>query len=216
MSRVLDFEVLKRSDVGTDPFMHTTGDGLVRPEAVESLQASFPRIETYGYQTLENITPEGTFAELLEELRSQELAEVLGEKFGRDYVGLPRLITVRRLSAAHEGHIHCDSEKKVMSLLIYLNDSWDAPGGRLRLLRREDSFDDYAVEVTPKTGTFLAFPRTDDSWHGHTSFAGERRAVQVAWLRSQADLDRKTKSHRFKRAMKRIFSPNAGEPVAAM
>ncbi len=43
----------------------------------------------------------------------------------------PLLITIRKVSAAHEGRIHCDSESKIATTLIYMNDTWDSPEGPL-------------------------------------------------------------------------------------
>ena len=60
-------------------------------------------------------------------------------------------------------------------------------------LNSDKSFDDCAAEVLPLFGTFVAFVRRDDSWHGHKPFIGERRVVQTAWLRSEADFERKKK-----------------------
>ncbi|MGD8497948.1 MAG: hypothetical protein PVG82_03510, partial [Chromatiales bacterium] len=44
--------------------------------------------------------------------------------------------------------------------------------------------EDFAAEVPPIGGTLLAFRRTDDSYHGHKQFVGERRMLQLSFLRS--------------------------------
>nr|WP_255575404.1 2OG-Fe(II) oxygenase [Caldovatus aquaticus] len=126
-------------------------------------------------------------------------------RFGLDFAALPRLVTVRRLSAAHEGAIHTDSARKVATLLLYLNPGWSSPDGRLRVLRRGDSFADPVAEISPEEGTVFAFLRTDTSWHGHTPFVGERRVVQIAWLRDASDLERKRKRHRLSLLLKTLF-----------
>ena len=207
---VLDLDALRRAEVSSDPYVHLHGTGAVRPEMAAAVQASFPDIRATGFHPVEEMGPHGAFADLIEELRGEALGEVLSEKFGRDFNALPQLITVRKLSAAHEGRIHTDGDKKVMSLLVYLNDDWPSPAGRFRVLRGRDSFDDYAAEVGPQTGAFVAFLRADNSWHGHTPFVGERRVVQVAWLRSQDDVDRKRRTHGMLGALKRIWGPPAG------
>ncbi len=67
-------------------------------------------------------------------------------------------------------------------------------------------FEAMAEEISPVTGSLFAFRRADNSWHGHTSFVGERRVVQMTWLRSQADVDRKKSrgslSHFFKKVLR--------------
>ena len=65
----------------------------------------------------------------------------------------------------------------------------------------------------PGDGSLLAFKRADHSWHGHTPFVGERRVVQIAWVRSQADIDRKKKRHTMSSFFKNLFK---GEKEEAM
>jgi hypothetical protein len=55
-------------------------------------------------------------------------------------------------------------------------------------------------------GAYVAFRRADNSWHGHTPFVGERRVVQIAWVRSHADIDRKTKRHNVSSFFKNLFA----------
>ena len=50
---------------------------------------------------------------LLEELSGPEVAAAMAAEFGVDFGPLPWLITVRRVSAAHEGSVHTDSASKV-------------------------------------------------------------------------------------------------------
>ena len=60
-------------------------------------------------------------------------------------------------------------------------------------------------EVSPEVGNVLAFLRSDRSWHGHTPFVGERRVVQVAWLRDASELERKRRRHGLSRFLKRLW-----------
>ena len=53
--------------------------------------------------------------------------------------------------------------------------SWEQSAGRLRLLRSATDLNDVITEVPPVAGTLLAFKRSDNSWHGHEPFGGERR-----------------------------------------
>ena len=68
-----------------------------------------------------------------------------------------------------------------------MNETWDQPGGRLRLPRSTTDLNDIIVEVPPVAGMMLAFKRSHNSWHGHESFAGERRVIQFNWLTSQGN-----------------------------
>jgi hypothetical protein len=59
-----------------------------------------------------------------------------------------------------------------------------------------------APEIEPVYGTLTAFRRTDNSFHGHLPYEGERRVIQVAWLTDAAAVGRKTRRGRFSRAIK--------------
>ena len=77
--------------------------------------------------------------------------------------------------------------------------------GRLRVLYDGKNYEPFAVEVPPTMGTMFAFLRADNSWHGHEPFEGERRVVQVAWLKDASELERKKKRNRTAQFLKGIF-----------
>jgi hypothetical protein len=54
-------------------------------------------------------------------------------------------------------------------------------------------------------GNIFAFLRSDKSWHGHRPFTGERRVVQIAWVKDQAELDRKKKRNAVSQAIKAML-----------
>jgi hypothetical protein len=87
-------------------------------------------------------------------------------------------------------------------VLLYLNRDWNAPGGRLRLLRSPD-LDDFAVEIAPEAGTLLVFRRSETSWHGHAPFIGPRRAVQMSYVSDRATAVREERRHRLATSLKR-------------
>lgn len=200
----IDFDTLRAAPLRQDPYPFFIAHHALRPEALPALRRDFPMLRQTGFHPTDSFTPEGAFAALLRELEGPEIAAVVGEKLGVDLTGLPRLITVRRLSAAHEGRIHTDSASKVATLLVYLHSGWSSPEGRLRILRGADSFEDYVAEVSPEEGNMLAFLRSDHSWHGHTPFVGERRVVQVAWLRDASELERKRRRHGLSHFLRRL------------
>jgi hypothetical protein len=120
---------------------------------------------------------------LLGELEGSTLQEHLGAKFGVDLSSGRLSITIRRFCEPTDGHIHTDHRTKIITMLVYLNDGWNDEGGRLRFLRSSNDLDDYVAEVTPLGGTMLAFRRSDTSFHGHKPFVGERRMIQMNWVR---------------------------------
>ena len=148
----------------------------------------------------------GKFKTLIEELEGPELTEAMSRQFGIDLHPYPRLTTIMKQSQPKYGSIHTDGPSKVMTMLVYMNDDWgNDDGGRLRVLYDGKNYEPYAAEVPPTMGTFFAFLRGDNSWHGHRPFVGERRVVQIAWVKSQADLDRKRKNNKVAQFFKGIF-----------
>lgn len=88
-------------------------------------------------------------------------------------------------------------------MLIYLNDPWEAQGGRLRLLRSPADIEDYVVEVPPEGGLAVAFRRSERSYHGHKPFYGPRRVLQLNWVTSRAQVFWDLARHRFSAWLKR-------------
>lgn len=202
----LKLDSLRAARTGRDPYNYLVASDMIQPAAVDGLRADFPDIKETGFFPEEDVGASGTFAKLLAEMKSPEVSAIVSEKLDIDLVSKPKMITIRKLSAAKDGRIHTDSESKIATLLVYLNDAWqDSSDGRLRVLRNGTDFGAMVEEISPVTGSLFAFRRADNSWHGHTSFAGERRVVQMTWLRSQADIERKQNrgklSHFFKKAL---------------
>ena len=210
---ILDYKVIRDAKLHRTPYDYMIGAGAIREQWIPALRESFPDIKLTGFHPLQQMKVQGAFAKLLDEVRGPDFACAVSGALAIDLSSYPTLITVRKVSAAHEGRIHCDSESKIATLLIYMNEGWLSPEGRFRVLRNDHDFNDYAAEVSPEMGSFVAFRRAENSWHGHTPFVGERRVVQVAWVRSQTDIDRKTKRHGLSSFLKRLLGR---ETAAAM
>ncbi|HEY7979334.1 MAG TPA: 2OG-Fe(II) oxygenase [Rhizomicrobium sp.] len=202
---ILNTDAIRRADVRRDPYDFFMGTGALNTAALPALKRDFPNINKTGFHPLEQMDVHGAFKELIAEIEGPEFTAAVSDTLGVDLRPYPLLITIRKISAAHEGRIHCDSESKIATALIYMNDTWDSPEGRFRVLKNDHDFSDYVAEASPETGAFVAFKRADHSWHGHTPFVGERRVVQIAWVRSQADIDRKKKRHGLSSFFKHLF-----------
>jgi len=188
-----------------EPFDFVVVPGFVGSEAEVTLSRDYPRIARAGSFPVSELQYGPAFASLLAELNGPGLEQALADKLATPLAGLPRMTTVRGRCRGRDGQVHTDSPWKVVSLLLYLNgSSWSAAGGRLRLLRSGD-VQDVAVEVPPDWGTLIAFRRSDRSFHGHESFEGERRVVQVNWATDQARIDRELGRHRRTAWLKRIL-----------
>jgi hypothetical protein len=197
------FDTAAASD---DPYQHILIDDLLTPGVAARLEADYPAIDVTGYVTMEPEKLAPIFRDLVAELKGPALTEALSRAFDRDMHGYPRMVTMRRWSQAREGYIHTDSQRKVMTMLLYLNSAWnDGPGGRLRVLYDGKNFEPYKLEVPPTNGTAFAFTRSDNSWHGHLPFTGERRVIQVTWLRDAEAMNRKTSNNGLHQKLKRLF-----------
>ncbi|HET7335670.1 MAG TPA: 2OG-Fe(II) oxygenase [Rhizomicrobium sp.] len=210
-SGILNIAAIRACKARHEPYTYFMGDGVIAPQAFSDLGASFPKITATGFHPAEDMEFHGAFAQLIGEIQGPEFVSAVSDALGVDLTPYPQLITIRRVSAAHEGRIHSDSESKIATCLIYMNEGWLPPEGRFRVLRNNKSFDDYVVEASPEMGSIVAFRRADNSWHGHTPFVGERRVVQIAWVRSQADIDRKKKRHRLSGFFKNLFKGEKAE-----
>jgi SM-20-related protein len=202
---ILDLDAIRAAEVHHQPYSYMMGKGAVNAASIPAIRESFPDIKQTGFHPLEQMTIDGAFAELIAEIQSPAFTAAVSDTLGVDLRPYPQLITIRKISAAHEGRIHCDSESKIATILIYMNEGWLSPEGRFRVLKGDRDFADYVAEVSPEMGSLVAFKREEHSWHGHTPFVGERRVVQIAWVRSQADIDRKKKRHGLSTFFKTLF-----------
>lgn len=185
--RCLDLEAFRATPLTKAPFEHLVVPGFVRAPARGRINADYPAIAERGSFPVGQVAYGAAFQELLDDLESDAFREAFEEKFGIDLSGRPTTVTVRGRCGAKDGQIHTDSTSKIITVLIYMNPSWEEPGGRLRLLRSGHDLDDVIAEVPPTEGTLLAFKRADNSWHGHKPFVGARRVIQFNWVTSEGN-----------------------------
>jgi len=203
---MLNFDALREARTRTEPFTYIVAENTLTQDEAEGVRDDYPEITKTGYLPLSKLEAKGSFKELIDDLQSEELAEVLSEKLNLDLVGKPRMITVRKLSKIGDGRIHNDSLSKICTMLVYLNEDWNPDeGGAIRALNGDQDMDDFAEEVTPIAGNVFAFARSETSWHGHPPFAGERYVVQTTFLTSQAELDRKENRGGVQLFLKKLF-----------
>jgi hypothetical protein len=186
-SSFLDMGAFRAAPLSTEPFSYVIVPRFVRPEALQSINADYPDIAMPGSFPLGQLNGGPAFRTFIDELESAAFREAFEQKFNIDLSGRPTTVTVRGQCAGRDGQIHTDSRNKLITVLFYMNSSWEMPGGRLRLLRSGKNLDDMVAEIPPIEGTMLAFKRADNSWHGHKPFIGNRRVVQFNWVASERD-----------------------------
>jgi SM-20-related protein len=202
---VIDLDSVARAPQFDAPYRHFIGDGVLKPAAVDGLIADFPAIKQAGFYPVTDLSVTGAFQALMDDVNDPAFSTAVGTKLDMALADKPKLITIRRWSAASDGRIHTDSVSKIATTLIYLNERWNDDGaGRLRVLRGEKDFNDYTAEISPVAGSMFGFRRSDTSWHGHLPFAGERKVVQVTWLIDDSKVAHKTRTAKFTRLLKRL------------
>ena len=204
---MLRYDAIAATPASDYPFRNMIGEGILPPDMEDEIARDFPHIDKTGFMRPEDFPMGPAFKALLAEVRSQDFAKAVGDKLGVELTGKPSWVTVRKWSALKDGRPHTDGADKLASALIYLNHEGTS-GGNLRFLEGPDQDGPGTAEVNPGYGHFIAFPRLDNSWHGHKPFAGERRVVQIAWLVSQDAMARKAKRHGLTGLLKKLFAKN--------
>lgn len=199
---MIDVERFRNTPLAREPFDHVTVERFVEADAIPALLSSFPAIRRGGSFPLTELSFGEAFSELLGELRAPELRRAVEEKFALDLAGRPTLITVRGQARKKDGRIHTDTHTKIVTVLLYMNPGWADPGGHLRLLRSGESLDDFARDVPPEAGTAVFFRCTENAWHGHTPFVGQRRAIQLNWVTDESVVAREERRHRLSARVK--------------
>lgn len=201
----LDLDAFRATPLVREPFEYLVVPGFIRPEARLVVNADYPRIETAGSFPIAEVTYGPAFGALVEELTGGAMRTAFEEKFGIDLGGRPTMLTVRGRCGTRDGNIHTDAVTKIITVLIYMNPTWEQSGGCLRLLRSPHDIEDVIVEIPPVEGTLLAFRRTDNSWHGHKLFIGPRRVIQFNWVTTQGVERREVFRHRVSAWMKKTL-----------
>ena len=178
----IDINKLRETSISAAPFAHVIVPEFIPQPHLQRVNSSFPPISRGGSYPVELLTSEMAISEIIEELNGPEFEQAVSEKFDIDLSRYPKMYSLRGYTRAKDGRIHTDSADKIITVLLYLNEHWNESGGRLRLLRSGSDIEDFTIEVPPDNGTLLIFRRSENSWHGHLPFEGQRRSLQMNWM----------------------------------
>lgn len=202
----LNIAKLKAAKIETEPFAFTVVPGFLSPETVSLINRTYPRIEKGGSYPIESLDASMAIKAVIDELDGPEFERVIAEKFNVELDGRPKMYSLRGHTRAKDGQIHTDSKDKIITALLYLNENWQQPGGRLRILKNGYDVDDFVMEVPPDNGTLLVFKRSENSWHGHHPFDGKRRSLQMNWMTSEGSKGFHAIRHKISAAVKKVMA----------
>jgi hypothetical protein len=209
----IDLEAFEAATVAREPFPFAMVPRFVKPDAMTAINADYPLVAHPGSFPLPTLTYGPAFAHFIAAIQGAEFTRMVEQKLGVDLKGRPTMVTARGVSAARDGQIHTDSRTKLVTVLIYMNNAWEAKTGRLRLLRGPTDLDDVIAEVPPDEGTLLVFRNDPNAWHGFHAFEGPRRVIQLNWVTDMGVVRREQTRHRISAFFKRL---RGKEPQPAM
>jgi SM-20-related protein len=201
-TELLDLERLRAQPLVRDPFPFVVVSGMLKPGAIREITRDFPEIADGGVYPVDVLPLGPAMKKLVAEIGGDEFRKVVEEKFGLDLKGRPTMITLRGRSRDKDGRIHRDSDDKVVSLLLYLNEDWPHQTGNLRMLRSPDDLESTVAEVPSTAGTLVIFEVKPNGWHGHHKFVGERRVLMLNYMTGTDSHARELKRHRFSAKVK--------------
>ena len=205
----LRFDALRATPVATDPFPHVVVPDFVPPQSLRAIVSALPPMSSGGSFPPASLRLRPVVQELVRELQGSRLRDEIAAKFGLDLSRAPAMLTLRGRTREKDGRIHRDSTAKRVTILLYLNPENESSARRegcLRLLRRPDDIEDYAVEVPPVNGTLLAFPNGETTWHGHRPYVGRRYAIQINYMADGAKARTEMRRHRLSALLNRFAS----------
>lgn len=205
-AQTINLNALRATAVTQEPYPYLIVPGFVLAEAMEGIEADYPSVDLPGSFPLPTLNYGPRFKQFMDDISGPEMTALMSEKFNMDLSNRPTMTTVRGQCRATDGQIHTDSKTKLITVLIYMNGKWEKPGGRLRLLRSPDNLNDAFAEVPPDQGTLLAFLNQPNAWHGHESYEGPRRAIQLNWVRDRGVVLREQYRHRVSAFFKRLHN----------
>jgi SM-20-related protein len=206
----IDLSAFESASLTREPFAYAMVPRFVKPDAMTAINADYPLVAHPGSFPLPTLEYGPAFAAFMAAIQGPDFTGAVERKFGIDLQGRPTMVTARGVSSARDGQIHTDSRTKLVTVLIYMNNSWEDRTGRLRLLRGPDDLEDVVAEVPPDEGTMVIFENTPNAWHGFHAFEGPRRVIQLNWVTDNGVVWREQTRHKVSAFFKRLRGKGPG------
>jgi SM-20-related protein len=120
----LGIEQFRTTPLVRQPFEHLIVPQFIATQGLAEINADYPKISTSGSFPVDQVVFGPAFQTLLDELNSEAFREAFEDKFEIDLSGRPTITTVRGRCGPGDGKIHTDSVTKIITVLIYMNESW--------------------------------------------------------------------------------------------
>ena len=205
MTSILKLDALKNAEVSHTPYPYFIVENALADSEVQAVIQDFPKIEQGGSYNIEDVEIKPNFDRFLKSLDTPEFRQILTDKFDVNVMEHPMMVTLRGYSRQNDFCIFIDSKSKLLTVLIYLNESWDAPNGRLRILNNDNDINNYVTEINAGPGSLVAFKVTDNGWHGYIPYEGQRQSIQINFLTSEKANAKHKFFHGLSAKMKKIF-----------
>ena len=198
---MIDFNKLQSAEVDNTYYPFFTLDNclLGNPSSL-ALAEDFPDIKSGGSIPPSSINLEESIKKLISDLESEEMKAILEEKLNVDLSNSEIVTTLRGFSRKKDGKIHTDSKSKIITLLLYLNESWEYETGKLRMLKNEENLDDFIKEIPATLGSVVAFKVTENCFHGFLPFEGKRQSKQMNYV-----YRKNVKTHKLRHFLSSLF-----------
>lgn len=205
MSQMLNLQAIESASVASDPYPYFIVDQSISGDLLPDVLKDFPEIDKGGSFPLDQLDCGPHMEALVKELDGDAFRSLIEKKLDIDLKGRPMTVTARGYSRAKDGRIHTDSKSKLITVLIYLNEDWTSPEGRLRVLKNGEDMDDYVAEIPPTGGMLFAFKVTPNCWHGYPSYEGRRQSIQVNFVADDKAFNKHQSRHGLTAKIKSLF-----------
>lgn len=200
-TNILNLPALQNASVQNKPYPFFVIDNALNADYAKKVLDDFPEINSGGSFPLESLDLGDAVTSLVSDFESDDFRQLMAEKFNVDLEGKPLIITARGFSRKKDGQIHTDSKSKLLTVLLYLNEEWTSPNGRLRILNQGERLDDFSTEISSSLGQLVAFKVTENCWHGYVPYEGKRQSLQINYLVSE----KYTRSHVIRHKVSAFF-----------
>ena len=208
MKNIINFKAIEDAEVLSSPYPFFGIENSLNTEYQKSIIADFPKLSSGGSFPLDDIEIKDSLQALVAEIKSDSFRHILAKKFEIDLSDKPLVITARGHSRQRDGQNHTDSKTKLITVLIYLNDNWTPPNGRLRILNSDD-INDYKLEFSSSFGQLIAFKVTEHCWHGYLPYEGKRQSLQINYLVDEKHNQYHHYRHKISATFKKLFKSRA-------